>query len=301
MGGSLSIVVKFVALKKAAKEVKKKIIKKLSDRYRLIIYNDTTFQSVWSMKLSRLKVFSITSLLSALIVFLVILLIATTGIREYIPGYPKAEYRQMLIHNALKIDSLEQELRQRDLFFRSIQSIVSGETPQDYLTADTLAIQNAVEIVEYNHDSVFQDKLLAEQTSLSIGSGEGRKTSLSQIHFFVPVQGLITNAFNAASEHFGVDLVSEPNALIKAVMDGTVIFSEWTIQTGYVIFIQHDADLITAYKHNSELLKSKGDRVKAGEAIAIIGNTGELSTGPHLHFELWHNGSPLDPELYIDF
>lgn len=281
--------------------MKKRIIKKLSDRYRLIIYNDTTFQSVWSMKLSRLKVFTVTSLLSSIIVFLVILLIATTGIREYIPGYPKAEYRQMLIQNALKIDSLESELNRRDHFFKSIQAVVSGETPHDYLMADTMEVQNAVEIIEYNHDSVFQDKLLAEQTGLSIGSGESRRLNLSQIHFFVPVNGLITNSYNSVSEHFGIDLVSEPNALIKAVMDGTVIFSEWTIQTGYVIFIQHDADLISAYKHNSELLKSKGDRVKAGEAIAIIGNTGELSTGPHLHFELWHNGTALNPELYIDF
>lgn len=281
--------------------MKKKIIKKLSDRYRLIIYNDTTFQSVWSMKLSRLKVFTITSLLSAIIVVLVILLVATTGLREYIPGYPKAEYRQMLVLTALKIDSLELELNQRDLFFKSIQSIVSGEAPQDYLVPDTTTVQDMMQIVEYNHDSVFQDKLLAEQTSLSIGSNENRRPSLSQIHFFVPVKGIITEVYNTASDHFGIDLVSEPNARISAIMDGTVIFSEWTIQTGFVIFIQHDADLISAYKHNSELLKSKGDRVKAGEAIAIIGNTGELSTGPHLHFELWHNGTPLNPELYIDF
>lgn len=281
--------------------MKKKIIKKLSDRYRLIIYNDTTFQSVWSMKLSRLKVFTVTSLLSAIIVTLVIILIATTGLREYIPGYPKAEYRQMLVFTALKIDSLENELARRDLFFRSIQAIVSGETPQDYLMADTIDVQNAIEIVEYNHDSVFQDKLLAEQTSLSIGSTENRRLNLSQIHFFVPVNGVITNGYSPVSDHFGVDLVSEPNARISAVMDGTVIFSEWTIQTGYVLFIQHDADLISAYKHNSELLKRKGDRVKAGEAVAIIGNTGELSSGPHLHFELWHDGSPLNPELYIDF
>jgi len=281
--------------------VKKKIIKKLSDRYRLIIYNDTTFQSVWSMKLSRLKVFTVTSLLSAIIVTLVIILIATTGLREYIPGYPKAEYRQMLVLTALKIDSLENELSQRDLFFRSIQAIVSGETPQDYLMADTTDVQDAIEILEYNHDSVFQDKLLAEQTSLSIGSSENRRLNLSQIHFFVPVKGVVTNGYSPVSEHFGVDLVSEPNARISAIMDGTVIFSEWTIQTGYVLFIQHDADLISAYKHNSELLKRKGDRVKAGEAVAIIGNTGELSTGPHLHFELWHNGSALNPELYIDF
>ncbi len=253
------------------------------------------------MKLNRLKVFTITSILSAIIVTLVILLIATTGLREYIPGYPKAEYRQMLVHTALKIDSLEQEINRRDHFFKSIQAIVSGDAPQDYLMPDTATIQSNHEIVMYNHDSIFQDKLLAEQTSLSIRSTDDRRLSLGQIHFFTPVKGLVSNRFDAASEHFGIDLVSEPNAMISSVMDGTVIFSEWTIQTGYVIFIQHEGNVISAYKHNSELLKRKGDRVKAGEAIAIIGNTGELSTGPHLHFELWHNGTPLNPEQYINF
>ncbi len=282
-------------------KVKKKLFKKLSDRYRLTIYNDTTFQSVWSMKLTRLKVFTVTSLLSALIVILVILLIATTGLREYIPGYPKAEFRQMLVLTALKIDSLEHELYKRDQFFNGIQAIISGEVPSDDLPVDTISEHNLIEIAEYNHDSIFQDKLLAEQTSLSIEAGAGRRLNLSHVNFFVPVKGIITNRFNPATDHFGVDLVSEPNARISTIMDGTVIFSGWTIQTGYVIFIQHDLNLISAYKHNSVLLKNKGDRVRAGEAIAIIGNTGELTTGPHLHFELWQNGSPLDPEQYIDF
>jgi hypothetical protein len=281
--------------------VKKKIFKKLSDRYRLIIYNDTTFQSVWSMKLTRLKVFTVTSLLSAILVILVILLIATTGLREYIPGYPKAEYRQMLVLTALKIDSLENELHKRDQFFRGIQAIMDGEVPEDNLTVDTFSFSGEVEFETFNHDSIFQDKLLAEQISLTSGSTTNRRLSLSQIHFFVPVKGVITNKFKSTPDHFGVDLVSEPNARISAIMDGTVIFAGWTIETGYVIYIQHDAELISAYKHNSELLKTKGDRVKAGEAIAIIGNTGELSTGPHLHFELWHNGTPIDPEQYIDF
>ena len=281
--------------------MKKKLIKKLSDRYRLIIYNDSTFQSVWSMKLTRLKVFTATSLLSAIIVILVILLIATTGLREYIPGYPKAEYRQMSVQTALKIDSLEHELYKRDQFFRGIQAILSGEVPEDNIYIDTTSGYHMVEIAEFNHDSVFQDKLLAEQTSLSLNPVTSRRLNLSQIHFFVPVKGVITNRFKSTPDHLGVDLVSEPNARISAVMDGTVIFSDWTINTGYVIYIQHDAELISAYKHNSELLKIKGDRVKAGEAIAIIGNTGELSTGPHLHFELWHNGAALDPEQYIDF
>lgn len=284
-------------------EVKKKykLFEKLKDQYRLIIYNDTTFQSVWNMKLSRLKVFTVTSLLSAIIVILVILLIATTGLREYIPGYPKAEYRQTLIYTALKIDSLEAELAKRDEFFRGIKAIVEGDVPEDNLDISANEKLNKIEFKELNHDSVFQDKLLAEQLSLSIQSEDNNKPGLSQMHFFVPVKGVVTNHFNSGTDHFGVDLVSDPNAMILAVLQGTVIFSGWTLETGYVIYIQHSAELISAYKHNAELLKNTGDKVKAGEAIAIIGNSGELTTGPHLHFELWHNGDALNPEEYIDF
>ena len=280
---------------------KRKFFEKLKDQYRLIIYNDSTFQSVWSMKLSRLKVFTVTSLTSAIIVILVILLIATTGLREYIPGYPKAEYRQMLVENALKVDSLELELKKRDDFFKGIKAIISGETPEDNLVIDSTIGVSEINFTDYNHDSVFQDKLLEEQLSLSMESNEPRKTSISQMHFFVPVKGIITNHFSNASEHFGVDLVSDPNARISSVLDGTVIFSGWTLETGYVIYIQHQSDLVSVYKHNAELLKKAGDKVKAGEAIAIIGNSGELSTGPHLHFELWYDGNAVDPEQYIDF
>lgn len=278
-----------------------KLFGKLKDKYRLIIYNDTTFQSVWSMKLSRLKVFTVTSLLSAIIVVLVILLIATTGLREYIPGYPKAEYRQMLIDNALKVDSLENELAKRDEFFKGIKAIVSGEIPEDTTTSGNDVKTSEVTLKKYNHDSVFQDKLLAEQLSLSINPEDDKTQGLSQIHFFVPIKGVVSNKFDAGADHFGIDLVSKPNAVISAILQGTVIFSGWTMETGYVIYIQHKSNLISVYKHNAELLKKTGDKVKAGEAIAIIGNTGKLSTGPHLHFELWYNGTALDPQQYIDF
>jgi murein DD-endopeptidase MepM/ murein hydrolase activator NlpD len=282
-------------------EEKKKFFDKLKNQYRLIVYNDTTFQSVWSMKLSRLKVFTVTSLLSAIVVVLVILLIATTGLREYIPGYPKAEYRQMLVHSALKVDSLEQELVKRDQFFKGIQAIMAGEIPEDNLSIQEETKTEEVEFAEFNHDSVFQDKLLAEQLSLSIQNTENNNLGLSQIHFFVPVKGVVTNQFDSGSDHFGIDLVSEPNARISAVLGGSVIFAGWTLETGYVIYLQHETNLISAYKHNAELLKSTGDKVNAGEAIAIIGNTGELSSGPHLHFELWYMGTALNPEQYIDF
>ena len=138
---------------------KRKLIDKIKDQYRLIIYNDSTFQSVWSMKLSRLKVFTFTSLTSAILVILVILLIATTGLREYIPGYPKAEYRQILIDNALKVDSLENELQMRDEFFKGIKAIISGDVPEDNLVIDSIPGSHEIEFEEYNHDSIFQDKL----------------------------------------------------------------------------------------------------------------------------------------------
>ncbi|MDR2911276.1 MAG: M23 family metallopeptidase [Bacteroidales bacterium] len=283
------------------KKKDKKFFDKLKDQYRLIIYNDTTFQSVWSIKVSRLKALTYTSLFSAIIIILVILLIATTGLREYIPGYPKAEYRQMLVRTALQIDSLEYELKTRDDFFNSIKAVIDGEIPDNSRLIDSASATYNIEIAEYNHDSVFQDELLAEQLSLSLRSNETSATELGQIHFFVPVKGVVTNNFNAITDHFGVDLVSGPNSRIFSVLNGTVIFSGWTLETGYVIYIQHESNIISAYKHNSELLKSAGDRVNEGEAIAIIGNSGELTTGPHLHFELWHGGKAINPEQYIDF
>ena len=283
-------------------EKKKRIfLDKLKDKYRLTIFNDSTFQSVWSIKLSRLKVFAVVSVASSIIVILVTFLISATGLREYIPGYPDAKQRQMLVDNALKVDSLEIELAKRDEFFKGIKAIVSGEIPEENIAVDTTSGLYNVNFNEYNHDSIFQDNILAEQTSLSIQTNTRKRTELSEIHFYVPVKGIVTNHFNLSTDHFGVDLVSDPNARISSVLEGTVIFSGWTLETGYVLYIQHDADLVSVYKHNAELLKSTGEKVKAGEAIAIIGNSGELSTGPHLHFELWHRGNAINPEQYIDF
>lgn len=285
-----------------ANTTRKKLIEKLHSRYRLIIYNDTTFQSVWSMKLTRMKVFSFTSLLSATIVILVILLIAATPLREYIPGYPKAEYRQMLIHSALLVDSLENELRMRDQFFQSIKTIMEGDVPENPLMeTDTVRKPANVSFETMNFDSIFQDKILEEQLSLSLSGERSVTNEISRMHFFLPVKGIVSNHFDSSSGHFGVDLVSNPNARISSVLNGTVIISDWTLETGYIIAIQHENNLISMYKHNAELLKKIGDKVNAGEAIAIIGNSGELSTGPHLHFELWYNGIALDPQKYIDF
>ncbi len=287
----------------ALRTIRERILQKLRNRYRLIIYNDTTFQSVWTVKLSRIKVFTIISLASAFLIVSVIFLIAGTQLREYIPGYPRTEYREMLISNALLVDSLEQEIIKRDRFFESIGAIMRGEEPPDY--SDNIPTGSSRQAVrnlpQLNQDSIFQDKILEERLSLSMQGSRNPMGNLGNLHFFQPVSGLITNRFNATRGHYGIDLVTQPNARVTAVLSGTVVFAEFTIDTGYVIYIQHDNNLASAYKHNASLLKKSGDRVNGGEAIAIVGNTGELTTGPHLHFELWHEGRPIDPEQYIVF
>jgi murein DD-endopeptidase MepM/ murein hydrolase activator NlpD len=286
----------------AEQSFRKRFIANIRDKYRLIIYNDTTYQSMLTIKLTPLKVFTFVSLFSAFMVFLVIFLVASTPLKEYIPGYPKAEYREMLLKNMLLVDSLKQELSVRDHFFQDIRSIASGEIPKEEgQKNDVPEKPSKTAFKPYNHDSVFQDKILEEKLNLTSRESRDLPASPEKIHFYLPVKGLVTGKFDAKKGHYGTDLVAPPDSRISAVLGGTVLFAGWTMETGNVIYLQHGSNMTSAYKHNAELLKKTGDTVKAGEAIAIIGNSGELSTGPHLHFELWYNGKPVDPEKYIVF
>ncbi len=281
---------------------KKKIFQKLKNRYRLIIYNDSTFQTVWTTKLTRINVFVIGGIGGLLLVFLTVLIIAYTPLKEFIPGYPSGDVRKLMVQNAIMVDSLEQQIAMRDNYFEKIKALIEGDVPSDPDYVEDTVIKSAtVDFQTYNHDSIFRQNLLEEQLDLSLPKGNVQQTSLSGIHFFTPLKGMVSGKFDKNVDHFAVDIVGLPNSRISAVLEGTVVFSGWTVETGYVIYIQHDNNLISVYKHNSELLKAVGDHVEAGEAIAFMGNTGELSTGPHLHFELWYKGVALDPEKYIDF
>ncbi|WP_163716184.1 M23 family metallopeptidase [Mangrovibacterium lignilyticum] len=281
---------------------KKKILEKLKNRYRLIIYNDTSFQTVWSARLTRINVLLILSLGGFFLIFITVLIIALTPVKELIPGYPSGNVRELMVKNAIMVDSLEAQLTLRDNYFQTIKTLLNGEVPENEISnIDTVFKPAELNMQSYNHDSIFEQHLLEEQLDLSIADQENSSSSLANIHFFRPIKGMVTEGFNEDINHFAVDVVGLPNARISAVLDGTVVFAGWTVETGYAIYIQHPNNLISVYKHNSELLKKVGDIVKAGEAIAFMGNTGELSTGPHLHLELWYKGIPLNPQEYIDF
>ncbi|HEY3370832.1 MAG TPA: M23 family metallopeptidase [Prolixibacteraceae bacterium] len=284
------------------KELRKKIFQMLKDHYRLIIYNDSTIQTVWSIKLTPIKVATLGGLGAILLILLTTIIIAYTPLRENIPGYPSAKIRQQIILNYMLVDSLENEIKTRDNYFEKITTLIQGDVPaEETQPIDTGTKIQQVKFKNLNADSVFKDNLLEEKQSLSISKNPKRLPSIASIHFFTPLRGLITNKFNPKTDHLAVDVVGSLNARISSVLDGTVIFAGWTMDTGYSIYVQHENNMVSAYKHNGELLKAEGDMVKAGDVIAIMGNSGELTTGPHLHFELWHNGIALDPEMYIDF
>lgn len=285
------------------KERKKNIVNKLKNKYRLSIYNDDTFEEVWFLRLSRLNVFSIVGTSILLFTIAIIVLIAFTPIREFIPGYPDGNMRRNIINNVYKLDSLEYELEIRDRYFQSLNTIIRGGTPLSYEnTQDSAVRYEEITFDKSEHDSLLRQQIEEEELfNLSILTNGSNNTDFSSIHFYPPVKGLVTNVFNPNENHYGTDIVTASNKVVAATLDGTVTLANWTLETGYVIQIQHDNNLMSIYKHNSELLKKVGAHVTAGEAIAIIGNSGELTSGPHLHFELWHTGTPIDPEDYIAF
>ena len=281
----------------------RKLFKKLTHKYRMVLLNEDTFEEVGNMRLTRLNLIALVGVILILLVTITFILIAYTNIRELIPGYPDASMRQHIRTNAMKLDSLEYEQTIRDQYFENLNRIISGEQPELYMNDTTgMTDPRDISFIRSTNDSLLRQQVEAEeQFRLSVLDKDQGKKQIHDLHFFTPVDGIITAAFSPADSHFGVDLVAEPDEVVKAALDGTVTMSTWTLETGYVIQIQHDYELITVYKHNATLFKNAGEKVAAGDAIAIVGNSGELTTGPHLHFELWHDGIPLDPVDYIVF
>jgi len=285
-----------------AKE-KVKLWDRLKYKYKLSVINETSYEEVFNFRLSQLHVLTALSVLIVILVTLTTLMVAFTGLREFIPGYPDGNMRQMIAENAIRVDSLEGELMKRDRFLRSIQLVLSGGDSTVLTEAsrpDTL--RPGYDTIQFNisqEESEFRAEIEErEKFNLAFGLKEENK---DYYHFFPPVEGIVTRGFDEKSRHYGTDIVAKANAKVAAVLDGVVIFTDWTIKTGYVIQVQHANDLVSVYKHNSTLLKKQGDYVRAGEVLGVVGNTGEESSGPHLHFELWRAGNPLNPENFMKF
>ena len=275
----------------------------LKNKYRLVILNDDTFAEKFAFRLSPLGLIIAISAVTIAMTTLVISLVAFTTLREYIPGYGNVTERKEILELSVKADSLEQTLSARDWYMKNLVNVFSGKTEgkTEKPAKDTSGKFQKVNTKPSESDIQFRKDVENEPASIKFAGSNIKKNALANYLFFSPIKGLITESFNVIEEHYGVDVVAKKDALIKSTLDGTVIYSGFTPSEGYILQIQHDNNLISIYKHNSSVLKKMGDKVKSGEAIAIIGNTGELSKGPHLHFELWHNGLPINPEEFIVF
>lgn len=280
---------------------KKRLVKKLRNKYRLVILNDDTFEEKLSLKLSPLNLFVLTGFSAILLVSLTAVFIAFTPLREYIPGYSSTALKRKAFRLAQTTDSLSLAMQYNRQYLLNIRYLIEGRSPLDL--SDTSLTDSAVEVelrkgISKN-DSMLR-RFVEEEERFNVASAPKSELS-SKLNFFTPIKGLATNKYNLEQEHLGLDIVAEQNEVIKSVQDGVVIFSEFTAETGFVIIIQHANRFISVYKHNSALLKAQGELVTAGEPISIIGNSGELSSGPHLHFELWFDGHPVNPQDYISF
>ncbi len=286
----------------------KKWYKNLRGKYRLVIFNDLTYEDRFSFRLTRLNVFLSVISIAVIFMTLTFILIANTTIKEYIPGYPSIDERRKLYTLNILADSLLLDIEKKNIYIESIKNIFNDNTfvdDVDQIKADNFNYDTIKNKKSYN-DSVLRAEF-ENQSMYNLYFNEAGqldeldKSSIKSFNFFTPLQGIITANYNLLEKHFGIDIVTSHNEAIKATLEGMVIFAGWTLETGYVIILQHQRNFISIYKHNSVLLKKDGDHVMAGEAIAISGQSGELTTGPHLHFELWENGIPVDPTEYILF
>jgi len=287
-----------------AKKVKKRkdIKRKLLHKYRLVILNENTFEEKISFKLSRLNVFVTGSLCIIGLIGLTILLIAFTPLREYIPGYSSTKLKRQATELTYKTDSLVNTLNYTNRYLENIRKVLKGDIENNEINRDSLFEQFKLDPASVDLSPIREDSLLRAEGALedkySLFEQNSDKSSLV---LFPPLNGTLSERFNRQKRHYAVDIVAPLDTPIKSVANGIVIFSEWTAETGYVIIIEHKDGLLSVYKHNGSLNKSQGEIVRAGEVIASVGNTGEYTTGPHLHFELWDNGNPANPLDFIDF
>lgn len=286
---------------------------RLKETYRLVILKDETLREVSSFRLTLSNLYILTSSIILVIVMIIISLIIWTPLKRYVPGYADIHNNTEFLRVNKRISELEKQLAAYEVYMSSLKRVLAAnpQTEADIEDAHTPDTLEEIDLHRVEEDELLRREVEAKTlgdieqdkgpTPLTAAISNGPQRSLEKLYLIAPIKGEISLDYQPGIKHFGIDVLAPANTPVKAVMDGIVIVADWTLETGNTIGVQHSNNLVSFYKHNSALLKKVGTQVKAGEAIAIIGNTGTHSDGPHLHFELWHNGKPVDPRNLIQF
>lgn len=275
--------------------------KDIKFKYKLTITNENTLEDVVDLHVSKLNGLSVLLCVAIVLFLIAALIIAFTPLRNYLPGYMNSEIRAQVVENVLRADSLQQAVERQNLYILNIQDILAGRIKADTVSSiDSLTLLRQDSLMERTQRETDFRKQYEETEKYNLTSITARPEADGLI-FYRPSRGMISTPFSIEQKHFGADIAANPGESILAVLDGTVVLSTYTAETGYLIAVQHNREFLSVYKNCGSLLKQEGESVKGGEAIAVAGNSGQQTLGPHLHFELWHKGKAVNPELYIVF
>ncbi len=294
------------------KEESLSFFQRISEKSRVVLVDNVTFEEKRHFLLSPLNIVVFITFFAMIIVAGTYAVIAYTPLKQSIPGFPNEADVQKLqkqdLDNVKFIEDMEHKAQVGELYYKNLSLILSDELPIDPTVHDSVGQTDSVDYSNISFEKSEEDSLLRvkmdEKEKYTLSYQEKKTVhddNMEGVFFFTPLNGTVSNKINVKEGHFGIDIVAPKDEAVKTTLDGTVIFTEWTPESGHVIQVQHTHNLVSVYKHNSFLLKKTGDHVNAGDPIAIIGNTGEHTTGEHLHFELWYNGAPIDPEAFINF
>lgn len=275
----------------------------MSRTSRLILLDEHTFEEQWSLSVSVLHIVLLVLGISSIVAAIVILAFIYTPLKNVIPGYVDEKWRKDATYARTQVDSLLMVSADQEQYIRDLNTILSGGLVRDTAVKVILSPEEQAEQIRYvlsPQDSALRARI-AEEDRYTLSLGSAPTPGSSGIYLYTPLVGSVSAEYDAKIGHYGIDIVAPMNTIIKSVFEGTVILASWTSDGGYVIQIQHPNNLISVYKHNSVLLKKTGDKVEAGDAIAIIGDSGEETDGPHLHFEIWKNGAPVNPREFFSF
>ena len=283
------------------KKENKGFFKKLFNDYKVVVSSEDTFEEKFAFKASKINVFVLMLVYSVILISFTISIVFFTQLRELVPGYSSSDLLSRAIYLTQKTDSLERQIELNNKFYKSIEDVLSGKT-DEFMERDNIPIdsssndKNLFSISPNSEDSILRN-YVDSQDKFNLTKNE---LVIENKMFFSPIKGDITQTFNFEENHFAIDIAADIGTPVKSILDGKILFSEWSVDTGHVIIVDHGDNIVSVYKHNSKSLKEQNDFVQAGEVIAYSGNQGSLSSGPHLHFELWKNGTPIDPEPLLN-